>query len=67
MANSVRVVADRLVDFGAAVYETVIPRNVRISEAPSFGQPITVYDPEGPGTEAYRNLATEVIARFGLK
>jgi chromosome partitioning protein len=49
------------------VFGTVIPRTVRLSEAPSFGQPITVYDPEGPGTEAYRNLATEVIARFGLK
>ena len=49
------------------VFGTVIPRTVRLSEAPSFGQPITAYDPEGPGTEAYRNLATEVIARFGLK
>ena len=49
------------------VFGTVIPRTVRLSEAPSFGKPITAYDPDGPGTEAYRGLAAEVIARFGLK
>ena len=49
------------------VFGTVIPRTVRLSEAPSFGQPITAYDPDGPGTQAYRGLAAEVIARFGLK
>lgn len=42
------------------VFETVIPRNVRLSEAPSFGQPITVYDSSSTGAKAYKNLAKEV-------
>ena len=49
--------------FPDKVYETKIPRNVRLSEAPSFGQPITVYDPKCAGAESYRKLALEVIAR----
>lgn len=49
--------------FGEKVFETVIPRSVRLSEAPSFGQPITIYDPSGRGSEAYRSLAKEVMAR----
>ncbi|MEX2044772.1 MAG: ParA family protein, partial [Opitutus sp.] len=48
------------------IFNTVIPRTVRLSEAPSFGKPIFAYDPTNPGATAYRNLATEVIARFGL-
>lgn len=48
------------------VLETVIPRTVRLSEAPSFGQTIFAYDPLSPGATAYRNLAKEVIARFQL-
>ncbi|MFI5335996.1 MAG: ParA family protein [Opitutales bacterium] len=48
------------------IFETVIPRTVRLSEAPSFGQTIFAYDPLSPGATAYRNLAKEVIARFGL-
>jgi len=48
--------------FGEKVFDTVIPRSVRLSEAPSFGQPITMYDPSGRGAEAYRNLAKEVMA-----
>jgi len=48
------------------IFDTVIPRTVRLSEAPSFGQPIFVYDPHGPGAIAYRALAKEVIARFSL-
>lgn len=43
------------------VYETVIPRNIRLAEAPSYGQPITEYDPRSAGAEAYINLAKEVI------
>jgi len=43
------------------VYRTVIPRNVRISEAPSFGEPINVYDKHCKGTESYMELAKEVI------
>jgi chromosome partitioning protein len=45
------------------VFETLIPRSVRLSEAPSFGQPITLYEPNGRGAEAYRNLAKEVMLR----
>lgn len=44
-------------------YQTIIPRNVRLSEAPSHGQPITVYDEKSKGAESYRLLAQEVIAR----
>ncbi|GBC86821.1 Sporulation initiation inhibitor protein Soj [bacterium HR12] len=50
--------------FGDRVYETVIPRTVRLSEAPGFGQPITVYDPKSRGAECYRSLAREVAARL---
>lgn len=49
--------------FGEKVFETVIPRSVRVSEAPSFGQPVTVFDPNGRGAEAYRSLAAEVLSR----
>jgi chromosome partitioning protein len=49
--------------FEEKVFETVIPRSVRLSEAPSFGQPVTVYEPNGRGAEAYRSLAKEVISR----
>ena len=45
------------------VFETVIPRSVRLSEAPGFGQPVTVYEPNGRGAEAYRRLAKEVMTR----
>jgi chromosome partitioning protein len=49
--------------FGEKVFETLIPRTVRLSEAPSFGQPVTLYDPAGKGADAYQRLAKEVIAR----
>jgi chromosome partitioning protein len=49
--------------FEERVFETLIPRSVRLSEAPSFGQPITMYEPNGRGAEAYRNLAKEVMQR----
>jgi len=48
------------------IFSTVIPRTVRLSEAPSFGKTIFAYDPSNPGATAYRKLADEVIARFGL-
>ncbi len=48
------------------IFATVIPRTVRLSEAPSFGKTIFAYDPLNPGSTAYRNLAKEVIARFAL-
>ena len=43
------------------IYDTVIPRNIRLAEAPSFGQPITIYDSHSSGAEAYRKLAAEII------
>ena len=43
------------------IFETMIPRNIRLAEAPSFGAPITVYDPKSTGAESYRRLAEEVI------
>ncbi|MGI9424180.1 MAG: ParA family protein [Hyphomicrobiaceae bacterium] len=49
--------------FGPKVYETTIPRNVRVAEAPSYGQPILIYDYDCPGSQAYVSLATEVIDR----
>jgi chromosome partitioning protein len=49
--------------FGDVVYDVIIPRTVRLSEAPGFGQPITVYDPKSKGAECYRKLAKEVAAR----
>jgi chromosome partitioning protein len=49
--------------FGWQVFETVIPRNVRLSEAPSYGRPIDLYDPTSSGTTAYHELALELILR----
>jgi len=47
--------------FGSKVFKTVIPRNIRLAEAPSFGQPIIFYDPGSKGAEAYENLCREVL------
>ena len=47
--------------FGTKVYKTIIPRNVRLSEAPSYGEPIIVYDPKSKGAAVYTKLAKEVI------
>ena len=51
--------------FGAAVYRTAIPRNVRLAEAPSFGKPIILYDVRSIGAKSYLALAQEVISRAG--
>jgi chromosome partitioning protein len=53
--------------FGDLVYNVIIPRTVRLSEAPGFGQPITVYDPRSKGAETYRDLAKEVALRPPLE
>ena len=57
------VAADVRDHFGDKVYETVIPRNVRISEAPSHGKPVLLYDFRCPGAQAYVHLAGEVLRR----
>ena len=49
--------------FGSKVYKTTIPRSIRISEAPSYGQPINFYEPKGKGSEAYMDLAIEFVKR----
>jgi chromosome partitioning protein len=58
-----QVVADVRQFMGNKVYETIIPRNVRISEAPSYGKPVLVYDLKCVGSDAYLRLATEIIQR----
>lgn len=68
MYDSRTKLAQQVVDevrdfFDGKVFETLIPRTVRVSEAPSFGQPVTLYDPSGKGAVAYRQLAKEVIDR----
>ena len=59
------VVQDIKSYFKERVYDTIIPRLVRLSEAPSHGKPIINYDPKSRGAEAYINLAKEVIRRNG--
>jgi chromosome partitioning protein len=51
--------------FPTLTFDTIIPRNVRLGEAPSFGKPISVYDPSSRGALAYRRLAEELIRRDG--
>jgi chromosome partitioning protein len=58
-----QVVADVREFMGPKVYDTIIPRNVRVSEAPSHGKPVLVYDLKCVGSEAYLRLATEIIQR----
>ena len=62
---SQQVVADVRKHFGERVYQTVIPRSVRLSEAPSFGKSILEYAPSGAAAQAYRALAREFIERHG--
>jgi chromosome partitioning protein len=62
--NLARQVAEEVRShFGQKVYRTVIPRNVRLGEAPSFGKPIILYDIRSRGSEAYVSLAKEFIQR----
>ncbi|GBR76856.1 chromosome partitioning protein ParA, partial [Candidatus Termititenax persephonae] len=61
-ALSRQVVEETRKCFGDKVFQTLIPRNVRISEAPSYGQPISVYADKSKGAEAYNNLAKELLA-----
>ena len=58
---TVQVVEQVQKHFGSKVYKTTIPRSIRISEAPSYGQPINFYEPKGKGSEAYMDLAIEFV------
>ena len=60
---SLQVVENVKENLDKNIYKTIIPRNVRLAEAPSYGQPITIYDPRSSGAESYRLLAEEVINR----
>ena len=62
-----QVVSDVRQHFGRDVFSTIIPRSIRLGEAPSFGQTIFQYDPLSPGATAYQELTTEIIKRFKLK
>lgn len=65
--NLATQVADEVNEhFGELVFDTMVPRNVRLSEAPSFGQPIIDYDKTSRGAKAYRSLADEYIRRTGV-
>jgi chromosome partitioning protein len=60
------VAEDAQKHLGEKVYKTLVPRNIRISEAPSHGKPVIVYDWRCPGSRAYLELAQEFIAREEL-
>jgi chromosome partitioning protein len=64
---SKQVVDEVRTHFPDQILDTLIPRSIRLSETPSFGQTILEYEPLSPGAEAYRNLAKECIRRFNLK
>jgi chromosome partitioning protein len=53
--------------FKEQLFKTVIPRNIRLAEAPSHGKPVALYDPRSRGTEAYFELAGEYMARNGIE
>jgi len=63
---SQQVETDARETLGDLVFKTTVPRNVRVSEAPSFALPVLSYDSQSKGSEAYRNLATEIILRHPL-
>lgn len=60
---SAQVVENVKEHFHQKVFDTLIPRNIRLAEAPSYGMPICMYDPKSSGAESYKNLAQEVIDR----
>ena len=62
-----QVAADVRKHLGRAVFKTIIPRNVRIAEAPSFGKPVMMYDPHCAGSKAYMDLGREILRRHGKK
>ena len=58
------IAADARSFFGEAVYQTIIPRNIRVSEAPSHGKPVLIYDKTSAGAMAYTKLAAEMLQRL---
>ncbi len=60
-----QVAADAREYFGDKVFNTVVPRNIRLAEAPSFGKPIILYDVASAGAQAYLKVATELLQRVG--
>lgn len=60
---SLQVVDNVKKNLSTTIYKTIIPRNIRLAEAPSYGMPINIYDPKSAGAESYRLLAKEVIER----
>ena len=52
--------------FGNKVYQTIVPRNVRLAEAPSYGKPVIAFDKGSRGAQAYLGLAEEMLQRFGF-
>ncbi|MFO0748103.1 MAG: AAA family ATPase [Myxococcota bacterium] len=64
---SLQVESETVAYFGRTVFDTRIPRNVRLSESPSFGKPAVLYDVTAPGTKAYLELADELLIRLGDK
>jgi len=66
--NLAQQVTENLRDFFKdKLLKTVIPRNVRLAEAPSYGKPVLLYDPRSKGSESYRELAEEILARNGIE
>lgn len=61
---SQQVEADARATLGELVFKTIVPRNVRVSEAPSFGMPVVAYDPDSKGAQSYRALAQEMVGRL---
>lgn len=64
---SQQVESDVRATLGSLVFGTVVPRNVRVSEAPSFAMPVLTYDPTSKGSEAYKALALEIVGRNGFR
>ncbi len=62
-----QVVEEVRMHFKGLVFETIIPRNVRLSESPSFGLPVIAFDADGKGAMAYLNLASEIAAKNGME
>lgn len=67
VALSSQVSAELEKHFPTLLFKTIIPRNVRLAEAPSFGKPIALHDRRSPGADAYRRLSVEVLNRAGIE